>query len=323
MKKTKTILCIALLVSCVSSEIYGEEVSAAPVASAKSRAKKEVIKASIVVAHIGQVNLGTGLFNVEFFLSLTCPADVPDCRTNFVLLNGTISSKDKVDVEGLKTVYKVKAEAHANLDFKDFPLDSHVLPLVIMDKEDGADDVTFEADTANSSIDDKVAVSGYRVAGSHIFAVEEGFESLREKYSLLHFEIRIAKATLTSVLKTYFPAAVILFIAMIGLILHGKNINTRLSMGTGGLLASVMFHVSSTSSLPSISYLTRTDKFMIAIYSALLMHILVAVYTLAKEDEKGDDPVKIAQLKKIYKVTGFGLPIYAITVLLLVVFHIV
>jgi len=310
--------CAAVLVS----GLYAEETAVAPAASARSRVKKEVIKAGIVIAHIGQVNLSTGLFNVEFFLSLTCPADIPNCRTNFVLLNGAISSKDKVDVEGLKTVYKVKAEAHANLDFKDFPLDSHVLPLIIMDKEDGADDVIFEADTANSSIDDKVAVSGYKVAGSAVYAVEESFESLREKYSLLHFDIKIEKAKLTSILKTYFPATVILFIAMIGLILHGKNINTRLSMGTAGLLASVMFHVSSTSSLPSISYLTRTDKFMIAIYSALLMHILVSVYTLAKEDEKGEDPAKIEQLKKIYKVTAWALPLYAVTVLSLVIFHV-
>jgi hypothetical protein len=94
-------------------------------------------------------------------------------------------------------------------------------------------------------------------------------------------------------------------------------------MGTAGLLASVMFHISSTSSLPTVSYLTRVDKYMLAIYSTLLVHIVLAVYSLTLEEEVGEDPVKIEHLKKVYKMIATYVPVYAAFLLSIVLFHIV
>jgi hypothetical protein len=50
---------------------------------------------------------------------------------------------------------------------------------------------------------------------------------------------------------------------------------------------------------------------------------VLAVYTLRLEEDKGEDPVKIENLKKVYKMSATYVPIYAILVLSLVLFHII
>jgi hypothetical protein len=70
------------------------------------------------------------------------------------------------------------------------------------------------------------------------------------------------------------------------LLLRPTSVGTRISMGTAMLLAAVMFHLSSTSSLPPIGYLTLQDKFMVGNYLVIVANVLFSVLILKATDRE-------------------------------------
>ncbi|HEY8073182.1 MAG TPA: hypothetical protein VIF62_03715, partial [Labilithrix sp.] len=93
------------------------------------------------------------------------------------------------------------------------------------------------------------------------------------------------------------------FVAGFTLLLKPKSASGRLTAATGALMTVVMFHLSATSSLPPLGYLTRLDKFMIATYIVYLINILFAV-TIVRLDEKKNE--KLSELA--YLVAGGVVP---------------
>ena len=104
----------------------------------------------------------------------------------------------------------------------------------------------------------------------------------------LVFDIAISRPTMASVFKTLVPVFFMVFVAGFTLLLKPKSAAGRLSAATGGLMTVVMFHLSATSSLPPLGYLTRMDKFMVATYLVYMVNIMFAV-AIVRFDEKKDE----------------------------------
>ena len=60
----------------------------------------------------------------------------------------------------LRATVKFKAEMSALIDMKDYPFDSHVLPIVLEDKG-GPEDVKYEVDEAGSSLAPSIRLPGW------------------------------------------------------------------------------------------------------------------------------------------------------------------
>lgn len=97
----------------------------------------------------------------------------------------------------------------------------------------------------------------------------------------------IGRYELTSLLKVFLPAFFIVMVATLALLLKGASLGGRLGIGTAGLIASVMFHMSATASLPPMGYLTRIDKLMFATYFLLIANVLVTIL-LPRANDRGD-----------------------------------
>ncbi|VVB70237.1 Uncharacterised protein [uncultured archaeon] len=52
---------------------------------------------------------------------------------------------------------------------------------------------------------------------------------------------------------------------------------TRITIASGALTASVLFHISIANQLPAITYLTYADKILVLTYAFLLFSLIVAV----------------------------------------------
>src|SRR6185369_9119370 len=100
----------------------------------------------------------------------------------------------------------------------------------------------------------------------------------------LVFDIAISRPTLASLFKSLVPVFFMVFVAGFTLLLKPKSAPGRLSASTAGLMSVVMFHVSATSSLPPLGYLTLMDKFMIATYLVYIVNIAFNVAMVRFEE---------------------------------------
>lgn len=121
-------------------------------------------------------------------------------------------------------------------------------------------------------------------------------ESFGGAYSRYVFSITIHRAALSSVLKALLPALFIMLVGFLGLILGPDKVLQRLTINTGALTASVLFHLNLTSSIPPVGYLTYADKFMVINYVANLMAVVSTVWLMFLTEGK-----KEIQARRVFR----------------------
>lgn len=254
----------------------------------------------IALEKLTKFELGPGSYSAEFFVSLRC--DVEPCKPDFDVANGKITGREKLTDEKLHHEFRVKAELEALVDLSEFPFDKHVLYIGLVDKGDPLN-VRYVVDENETSIDPKVKLAGWNV--EPLFATHVEDHKLDDQHTVheLQFGVAIGRPAVAAVFKTLVPVFFMFFVAGFTLLLKPKSAAGRLSAATGGLMTVVMFHLSATSSLPPLGYLTRMDKFMIATYLVYLVNIAFAV-AMVRLDEKKDE--RAAELT--YLVAGGAVP---------------
>jgi len=92
-----------------------------PVAALPKGPKK--IKIGAWVENVGKLDLATGAFQAEIYVSMSCAAGTSgDCTTGIDFANGKSSGKVEVIDEGPNPkVVKVKADLNADIDLSEYP----------------------------------------------------------------------------------------------------------------------------------------------------------------------------------------------------------
>ncbi len=239
--------------------------------------------------------------SIEFYLSLECD----HCDVKPEIKNGT-GKFELVGGEGNVQRYRVKAELNDDIDLSEYPFDEHALSIEIQDAEKEADELIFEPADGGASISPDVKIPGFTVEGASA-TVETTAGGKGENFSDFSAEIDIKRIAFASIMKGMLPVWFMVIVALSALALRAKSAANRLAMATSALLSAVMFHVSSTSALPPIGYVTRTDKFMIATYLVLLVNIVTCVQILRLDDKKDEKGVA-----RVHNLSAVLVPLLAI-----------
>ena len=263
----------------------------------------QTVKVGIRLEKLNKFEIGPGTFTAEFYLSFRCASE--PCRPDFEITNGKVSGKpDKVVDENLLKEYRIKTDLEGLVDLSEFPFDKHVLYIGLIDKNES---VTYEVDEASSTIEPTAKLAGWQVADH--FAVHTEKQKLEDGREISEAQLGIAiqRPRVSAFFKSLVPVLFMVFVAGFTLILKPKSAAGRLSTATGGLMSVVMFHLSSTSSLPPMGYLTRIDKFMIATYLIYLTNIAFSVVMVRFEEKKKDKYSELAYLAAAGAVPGVAL----------------
>jgi hypothetical protein len=86
-----------------------------------------------------------------------------------------------------------------------------------------------------------------------------------------------------------------------------KGAMNRMQLQATGLTGVVMFHISATSSLPQLGYMTRMDKFMIATYALYVVSLAFSLIIVYCDERK-----KEAVADKAYKLGNLVVPAFAV-----------
>jgi hypothetical protein len=258
------------------------------------------MRVGLSLEKLAKFELGPGTYTTEFVVTFTC--DHEPCKPDFDVTNGKITGKEKVVDEKLEKVFRVKAELEALVDLSEFPFDKHVLYVGLADKGDPFN-VKYAIDEKSSEVDPDVKLAGWQIDPQLAGDVDTHKIDAQHELQEAQFGIGISRPRVAAFFKTLVPVCFMIFVAGFTLLLKPKSASGRLSAATAGLMTVVMFHLSSTSSLPPLGYLTRMDKFMIATYVVYLVNIALAV-AIVRFDEKKNE--KMAELT--YLVAGGLVP---------------
>ncbi len=269
------------------------------------RQADQVVKVGVDLSSITKFDVAAATFIADFFLSLQCAGN-GDCQPKFELGNGKIISSELAVDEPQRKLFKVKAEMSGEVDLSEFPFDRHQLPIVVVEDPRAGNNVTFEIDKEHTSIDG-VTLSGWQITESDAATEVQKVEGIPDGISMAGFGVEVRRPRVAAFFKNLLPILFIVLASWVALFISTKATPSRIATITGGLLACVMFHVSSTSSLPPLASLTRVDKFLIATYAGQLVNITLAVL-IARYDEAKDE----ARAKKIYNRAFVVVPAFTV-----------
>lgn len=283
-----------------------EAAAGAPAADEKKpvHAGPTTMKVSMMLQKLAKLELGPGTFIAEMYLTISCTKE--PCKPDFVVTNGKITNKEVLVDEPLLKEWRVRAELEAYIDLAEFPFDSHVLYVGIADKANPFD-VTYEIDKVNSSIDPDVKLAGWTIGKTLDTHVEVNDAGGGHKAQEAMFAVGVERPRVSATFKSLVPVFFMVFVAGFTLILKPKSAAGRLSTASGGLMSAVMFHLSATSSLPPMGYLTRMDKFMIATYVVYLVNIALSVGMVRFEEKKREKLSELCYLVAAGAVPGVAL----------------
>jgi len=148
---------------------------AAAVAAPFARAAPRGVEAGIYVLNLGKLDVASGAYTVDFYLSLKSADPIPD--NSFEFLNGRAASVDKVDDKngGREKFYRIFANLSTPIDLRKFPFDTQKMQIVIEDKTESAEKVVYRANPKESGMDAGIVFPGWNIAGWRVATAEHDY----------------------------------------------------------------------------------------------------------------------------------------------------
>ncbi len=261
------------------------------------------VNVGVYVLNVGKFDVSTGSYTVDFYLAFKCDSECDP--SNFEFSNGRATAIDKLIDSPTEKFYRVQAALAENIDLKNYPFDSHSLTIALEDKINTVEQLVYHADPKNAGVDPGVILVGWNLKGFDQIVATHYYAPYDETYSRYVFSIQIERIFLASILKTFLPVLFIVIVGLLALFIHETDkLWTRIGINTSSLIASVMFHLNVTASLPPLGYLTFADKFMLVTYVVLILSLGSTILMMRHAKKKDEE-----MLEKIYRWSLYGIPV--------------
>ena len=245
----------------------------------------QVVTVGVYVLSMGKLDIASGGFTVDFYLSLKSDKPVPEM---FEFMNGRAASMDKIIDKPNEKFYRVLANLQSPINLKRFPFDTQKLQIIIEDKVKTIDEVVYVPEKEESGLDSSVVFPGWKIKGWEPEVSRHTYPVYGESYSQYQFTVNITRIKMNSFLKTFVPVLFLMLIMTSSFILNPDQIVTRLATISSSLVAAVMFHLGIASQVPPVGYMTFADKFMGLTYLILLASFFlnISVFVLQSKGKK-------------------------------------
>jgi len=266
-------------------EPQAEYLAAMDEATLQTPPAKEQVRVGVYILSVGNLNTTNGSYDADFFLNLAC--QTPPCDpTRFDIMNAAeiTEMEDQTSPESRavgKFFYRVRANLQTNLDLHNFPFDQHSLGIELEDKNKSGDQLQYVIDNKLSGIDSNVRVSGWSLEPQIIGqVVQHNYTVYEESYSRASFNIRIYHPWFSSFMKGLFAAIVIVMVGMLSFAMRHDATTDRLALTSSTLVGAILYHLTLTSSIPPVGYLTFADSFMMMNYVFVFLALGITVALL-------------------------------------------
>lgn len=234
------------------------------------------VQVGILLLNVGRLDTSTGTYTMDFYLTMRC--DRPCDPEPFELANGRITFQQLQEQLPTFKAFRIQAALSVGMDLRRYPFDRHQLGLVIEDSNRDASALVYVPDPVHSTVASDLQVAGWELTPGIQTRVEPHYYSIfNQTYSHYAASVEIRRPLLASLVKGLLPAIIMTLCGLISLLMSSDKFNQRLSLSTSSLLGTVIYHLTMTSAIPPVAYLTFADRFMICNYSCLLFTVVATM----------------------------------------------
>jgi hypothetical protein len=216
---------------------------------------------------------------------------------SFEIINGKVESTSSVVEKKIGdlnyAVVRVSATIAETWDLARFPFDSHIMRVDIEDSVFTAEDMVFEADSANSSFGDELNLSGWRAANfateidSKTYRTNYGDLSLpanaRSTYSRFVFIMDIQRSGYGAAVKLLSTVLLATAVAFLAFMVKPSDLDARFGMGVGALFAVAASAIIVASAVPESGETTLADLTHMAALAVIFTTLLISTLCLKLE----------------------------------------
>jgi gamma-aminobutyric acid receptor subunit beta len=181
------------------------------------------------------------------------------------------------DDGGIEYRQRLIGELAVDMDLREFPFDTQRLPIDIISYQYSPDQVRFALPTALGIEGRRLSAGGWDFKMLEPKVSEFKISAAGIVRPQLTFAIEARRNGSYYVLTTILPITLILFMSWMAFWLQPDIIPTRIGISTASIFSLVAFGVSIRLSLPAVSYMTRTDIFVIGSMLMVFLALSVAV----------------------------------------------
>ncbi|MDH7506724.1 MAG: hypothetical protein QHH15_02910 [Candidatus Thermoplasmatota archaeon] len=248
--------------------------------------KNSMINVGVYVLSIGNFELNKGTYLLDFYLIFKWENQNLS-PTSFEFMNGRPVTKEKIFEEitndSSEIWYRIQANLFITPDLTNYPFDSQDIKIVIEDSKFNNSVLMYNIMDDMVYVDENFQLAGWEVQSYNCNVITHKYP-WGENYSQIVFIIKLVRALGPNAVKLLLPPIIFCIVSGLSFFFKADKITHRIGLGTSMLISAVMFHLSQTSSLPSLPSLILIDKIMIAVYAFLASSLFAT--TLIYIDEE-------------------------------------
>lgn len=266
------------------------------------------------VINFGNYDVNKGTYLMDMYVRFrydTALAPEGFDPTRFEFANGRAASKDLLYdniTDGTRDIwFRIQANLYSEPRFGNYPFDEQTIGFQIEDAVRTVADLVYVVGEGGLALEEGVRIPGWTLSDPQVTVVDHAY-SFGETYSQFSFQIQLSRPGISTALRSFLPPVAFVLVAGVSFLLHKSKSANRVTLGTGMLISAVAFHISQTSSLPTLGALTFFDRFMMAVYTFIVVTLAVSTY-MAYEDDHRKDVDRSRELNRKGLVYAVVLPL--------------
>ena len=209
------------------------------------------------------------------------------------------------DDGGIQYRQRLAGELAVDMDLREFPFDTQRLPIDIISYQYSPDHVRFSSPTALPLEDRQLSAGGWEYKMLEPEVGEFKISAAGVVRPQLTFAIEARRNGSYYLITMLLPITLILFMSWTAFWLQPDIIPTRIGISTASIFSLIAFGFSIRLSLPAVSYVTRTDIFVIG--SMLMVFLALAVAVIGSRWANSDRMPQALRLNAIARWAYVGL----------------
>lgn len=252
------------------------------------------VTVGIYVIQVSDIDLQKNSFKADFYVWFRWTDYPKNPLDTFEVMNGTIEKKEVQEQKARNgsnyAFARITATINSVWDLSRFPIDKHQLVIQIEDTGADQDDLVYQIDTENSTLDPHVNLAGWKTKGLSGSVVENRYETTygdpeyppghASTFSRAKFTIPIERPDHGTLYKVLFVVMVCAGVAYSSLLVPVEYVDPRFGLGVGALFAIIASEFIFAGMVPFTGALTIADKLHLLTCASVLFTIVVSVFSL-------------------------------------------
>ncbi|MFI5222240.1 MAG: hypothetical protein ACHQK8_07940 [Bacteroidia bacterium] len=288
---------LTLIILAFSLMVRGAEEETKPIHDTKSapetKSAPDTVKVGVYTIGISDIDFRQKQYMVRMWIWMRYKnkdfdfaknIEVVNCKTLERLANIVDTSGDEAyNLMELKCIMKQSWLVH------DYPFDEQKLEMHVENTQYDAHDFVFAVDTSGKMYDPKLAVSGWYINDSRLYANiheyetsfgDPSFGTPHSEYAAFNIQLHMKRNAWALFFKLFLGMYVAFFITWVGTFIHANSMEWRFQLSVGGLFAAVGNKYIIDSLLPETSMFTLVDTLHAFTFISIFITIALSVISL-------------------------------------------